>query len=302
MLTVKIKDTVFNSPIIAASGTFGYGNEVEGFVDLSKLGAVITKSITLKPREGNLSPRIHGSDSGMINSIGLANIGVEKFCKVKVEPLNNLKTKYIVSIAGSTIDEYVEILTQIEQSKGNHVGYEINISCPNVKQGGIEFGVNKDIVCNLTSQLRELTQKLLIIKLTPNVTDISEIALSAQEGGADAISAVNTFQGLAIDYETGKMLLSTTFGGVSGYPIKPLALAKVHKIYNKINIPIIGMGGICKYEDAIEFFRIGASMVQIGTLNYRDPSLLVNIYDSLEKFMSKNNFASISDLTGSYYN
>ena len=302
MLTVKIKDTVFKSPIIAASGTFGYGNEVEGFVDLSKLGAVITKSITLKPREGNLSPRIHGSDSGMINSIGLANIGVEKFCKVKVEPLNNLKTKYIVSIAGSTIDEYVEILTQIEQSNGNHVGYEINISCPNVKQGGIEFGVNKDIVCNLTSQLRELTQKLLIIKLTPNVTDISEIALSAQEGGADAISAVNTFQGLAIDYETGKMLLSTTFGGVSGYPIKPLALAKVHKIYNNINIPIIGMGGICKYEDAIEFFRIGASMVQIGTLNYRDPSLLVNIYDNLKKFISKNEFASISDLTGSYYN
>ena len=302
MLTVKIKDTVFNSPIIAASGTFGYGNEVEGFVDLSKLGAVITKSITLKPREGNLSPRIHGSDSGMINSIGLANIGVEKFCKVKVEPLNNLKTKYIVSIAGSTIDEYVEILTQIEQSKGNHVGYEINISCPNVKQGGIEFGVNKDIVCNLTSQLRELTQKLLIIKLTPNVTDISEIALSAQEGGADAISAVNTFQGLAIDYKTGRMLLSTTFGGVSGSPIKPLALAKVHKIYNEIKIPIIGMGGICTYEDTIEFFRIGSSMVQIGTLNYRDPSLIVNIYDNLKKFMSKNNFSSISDLTGSYYN
>ena len=136
----------------------------------------------------------------------------------------------------------------------------------------------------------------MIIKLTPNVTDISEIALSAQEGGADAISAVNTFQGLAIDYETGKMLLSTTFGGVSGYPIKPLALAKVHKIYNKINIPIIGMGGICKYEDVIEFFRIGSSMVQIGTLNYRDPSLIVNIYDNLKKFMSKNNFSSISDL------
>ena len=302
MLTVKIKDTIFSSPLIAASGTFGYGNEVEKFVDLSKLGAVITKSITLEPRAGNLSPRIHGSDSGMINSIRLANIGVENFCKVKVEPLNNLKTKYIVSIAGSTIDEYVEILTQIEQSNGNHVGYEINISCPNVKQGGIEFGVNKDIVSNLTSQLRELTQKLLIIKLTPNVTDISEIALSAQEGGADAISAVNTFQGLAIDYKTGKMLLSTTFGGVSGRPIKPLALAQVHKIYNKINIPIIGMGGICRYEDTIEFFRIGSSMVQIGTLNYRDPSLVVNIYDNLKKFMLKNNFSSISNLTGSYYN
>ena len=299
---MKIRDVIFNSPIIAASGTFGYGNEVEKFIDLSKLGAVITKSITLQPREGNPSPRIHGSDSGMINSIGLANVGVENFCKDKVQSLNNLKTKYIVSIAGSTIDEYVEILTQIDRSNGNHVGYEINISCPNVKQGGIEFGVNTDIVSSLTRQLRQLTQKLLIIKLTPNVTDITEIALSAQEAGADAISAVNTFQGLAIDYKTGKMLLSTTFGGVSGSPIKPLALAKVHKIYNKINIPIIGMGGICTFEDTIEFFRVGSSMVQIGTLNYRDPSLIVSIYDRLNEFMLKNNFSSILDLVGNYHN
>ena len=299
---MKIKDVIFNSPIIAASGTFGYGNEVEKFIDLSKLGAVITKSITLHPREGSPSPRIHGSDSGMINSIGLANVGVEKFCKDKVQSLNNLKTKYIVSIAGSTIDEYVEILTKIDRSNGNHIGYEINISCPNVKQGGIEFGVNTDIVSSLTRQLRQLTQKLLIIKLTPNVTDISEIALSAQEAGADAISAVNTFQGLAIDYKTGKMLLSTTFGGVSGSPIKPLALAKVHKIYNKINIPIIGMGGICTFEDTIEFFRVGSSMVQIGTLNYRDPSLIVSIYDRLNEFMLKNNFSSISDLVGNFHN
>ena len=238
----------------------------------------------------------------MINSIGLANVGVEKFCKDKVQSLNNLKTKYIVSIAGSTIDEYVEILTKIERSNGNHIGYEINISCPNVKQGGIEFGVNTDIVSSLTRQLRQLTQKLLIIKLTPNVTDISEIALSAQEAGAAAISAVNTFQGLAIDYKTGKMLLSTTFGGVSGSPIKPLALAKVHKIYNKINIPIIGMGGICTFEDTIEFFRVGSSMVQIGTLNYRDPSLIVSIYDRLNEFMLKNNFSSISDLVGNFHN
>ncbi|MBV68052.1 MAG: dihydroorotate dehydrogenase B catalytic subunit [Candidatus Marinimicrobia bacterium] len=302
MLSMKIKDVIFNSPIIAASGTFGYGNEVEKFIDLSKLGAVITKSITLHPREGNPSPRIHGSDSGMINSIGLANVGVEKFCKDKVQSLNNLKTKYIVSIAGSTIDEYVEILTKIDRSNGNHIGYEINISCPNVKQGGIEFGVNTDIVSSLTRQLRQLTQKLLIIKLTPNVTDISEIALSAQEAGADAISAVNTFQGLAIDYKTGKMILSTTFGGVSGSPIKPLALAKVHKIYNKINIPIIGMGGICTFEDTIEFFRVGSSMVQIGTLNYRDPSLIVSIYDRLNEFMLKNNFSSISDLVGNFHN
>ena len=301
MLDLKIRDIHFSSPIIAASGTFGYGDEFQGFVDLSKIGSVITKSITLEERKGNPSPRIHQSNSGMINSIGLANMGVHSFCDTKLISLNNLETNYIVSVAGSTLDEYVEVIKELEQSNGSNIGYEINISCPNVKEGGIEFGVNKDVTFTLTSKLRELTDKLLIIKLTPNVTNIVDIALAAESAGADAISAVNTFQGLAIDHRTGKMLLSTKFGGISGPQIKPLALAKVHKIYEKISIPILGMGGIVSHEDVIEFLRVGASMIQIGTLNFRDPSLISHIYDGLNSFMRKNSFSNLSDLIGTYH-
>jgi len=301
MLDFMIRDVRFFSPIIAASGTFGYGDEVQEFVDLSKIGSVITKSITLEPREGNPSPRIHESNSGMINSIGLANMGVDSFCDTKLDSLNKLKTNFIVSVAGSSLDEYAQVIEQIDKTDGKHVGYEVNISCPNVKEGGIEFGVNKDVTFKLTSRLRKLTDKLLIIKLTPNVTNIAEIAQAAESGGADAVSAVNTFQGLAINHKTGKMLLSTKFGGISGPAIKPLALAKVHKIYEQINIPILGMGGIVSCTDVVEFLRVGASMVQIGTLNYRDPSLISTIHDQLHSLMIKNKFSKLSDLIGAYH-
>jgi len=301
MLDFMIRDVRFFSPIIAASGTFGYGDEVQGFVDLSKIGSVITKSITLEPREGNPSPRIHESNSGMINSIGLANMGVDSFCDTKLDSLNKLKTNFIVSVAGSSLDEYAQVIEQIDKTDGKHVGYEVNISCPNVKEGGIEFGVNKDVTFKLTSRLRKLTDKLLIIKLTPNVTNIAEIAQAAESGGADAVSAVNTFQGLAINHKTGKMLLSTKFGGISGPGIKPLALAKVHKIYEQVNIPILGMGGIVNCTDVVEFLRVGASMVQIGTLNYRDPSLISTIHDELHLIMIKNKFSKLSDLIGAYH-
>ena len=301
MLDFMIRDVRFFSPIIAASGTFGYGDEVQEFVDLSKIGSVITKSITLEPREGNPSPRIHESNSGMINSIGLANMGVDSFCDTKLDSLNKLKTNFIVSVAGSSLDEYAQVIEQIDKTDGKHVGYEVNISCPNVKEGGIEFGVNKDVTFKLTSRLRKLTDKLLIIKLTPNVTNIAEIAQAAESGGADAVSAVNTFQGLAINHKTGKMLLSTKFGGISGPGIKPLALAKVNKIYEQINIPILGMGGIVNCTDVVEFLRVGASMVQIGTLNYRDPSLISTIHDELHSLMIKNKFSKLSDLIGAYH-
>ena len=240
MLTTKIKNIVFNSPIILASGTFGYGYEGKDLLNMDKIGAIITKSLTLKPRKGNPHSRIHETNSGMLNSIGLANVGVDDFCNNKLSYLNDINTNVIISIAGSQIDDYIEILNIIEKTDGKHIGYEINVSCPNVKEGGMEFGVNSDIVHKLTSKLRALTNKLLIIKLTPNVTNIEEIALAAESGGADAISAVNTFLGMAIDYKTGNMSLSTKFGGVSGPAIKPLAVAKVHKIYNTIKIPIIG--------------------------------------------------------------
>ena len=300
MLKTKIRNIEFNSPIIAASGTFGYGDEVKKFVDLSKLGCVITKSITLEPRIGNPSPRIFESESGMINAIGLANLGVKKFCIEKLPDLGNINTNFLISIAGSNFDDYVKVMEEIENCDGSHVGYEINISCPNVKKGGMEFGVDHKVTLKLTSELRKLTDKILIIKLSPNVTSIEKIALAAQDGGADAVSAVNTFVGMGINYRTGKMTLSTKFGGVSGPPIKPLALAKIHKIYNEVEIPIIGMGGISNFEDVVEFIRVGSTMVQVGTLNYRDPSLISKMNDKLKNFLTTNKINNISELIGNY--
>ena len=300
MLKTKIRNIEFNSPIIAASGTFGYGDEVKKFVDLSKLGCVITKSITLEPRIGNPSPRIFESESGMINAIGLANLGVEKFCIEKLPDLRNIDTNFLISIAGSNFDDYVKVMEEIENCDGSHVGYEINVSCPNVKKGGMEFGVDHKVTLKLTSELRKLTDKILIIKLSPNVTSIEKIALAAQDGGADAVSAVNTFVGMGINYRTGKMTLSTKFGGVSGPPIKPLALAKIHKIYNEVEIPIIGMGGISNFEDVVEFIRVGSTMVQVGTLNYRDPSLISRMNDKLKNFLTINKINNISELIGNY--
>ena len=298
MLDLKIKDITFKSPIIAASGTFGYGDEVQKIVDLNKIGCVITKSITLKKREGNHHPRIHESNSGMLNSIGLANVGVQEFCAKKILKLNEINTHFIVSIAGSTLEDYIRVLDTVEKSQGQHIGYEINVSCPNVKAGGMEFGINKDMVFQLTSELRKMTKKLLFIKLSPNVTDIEDIALSAESAGADAISAINTFLGIAIDYKTGEFILNTKFGGLSGSPIKPLALAKIYKIYNQIKIPIIGMGGISRVSDIIEFLRLGSTMIQVGTLNYRDPSIICKFYDQLKSFMIENKINHISDLIG----
>ena len=298
MLTLKIKDIVFKSPIMVASGTFGYGDEVKDLVDISKIGCIITKSVTLEPREGNPPPRIHETSSGMLNSIGLANVGVNEFCNKKLPYLNKMKTHFIINIAGSTMNEYIKVLEMLENSNGKHVGYEINISCPNVKEGGMEFGVNANMTYELTSKLRNMTNKLLIMKLSPNVTNIEEIALAAERGGADAVSAVNTFVGMAIDYKTGKMLLSTKFGGLSGPAIKPMAIAKIHKIYNEINIPIIGMGGIASFEDIVEFIRAGSSLVQIGTLNYREPSIACRLYHELENFLLENKIKDINQLKG----
>ena len=300
MLSIKIKDIEFNSPIVAASGTYGYGDEFDSFVDLTKIGCIITKSITVEERNGNPSPRVYESGSGMINAIGLANMGVKNFCKLKLQKLNKIKTKFIVSVAGSEIQDYIDVVTQIEKCDGSHIGYEINISCPNVKKGGMEFGVNKEVAEKLTAELRKLTSKLLIVKLSPNVTSIEDIGVSVQNGGADAISAVNTFTGLGINYNTGNMVLSTIYGGVSGPPIKPLALAKVHKLYNEVKIPIIGMGGIVSFKDIIEFIRVGSSMIQVGTLNYRDPSKINYLYDQLKLFLIKNKIDSISELIGKH--
>ncbi|MBC8214080.1 MAG: dihydroorotate dehydrogenase [Candidatus Marinimicrobia bacterium] len=298
MLTTKIKDIEFKSPILTASGTFGYGHEVQDLTDGNMLGGVITKSITLHPREGNPPPRISETPSGMLNSIGLANVGVNEFCKLKLDYLNKLKTNVIINIAGSTIDEYIETLKIIENSDGNHIGYEINVSCPNVKEGGMAFGVKPEITEKLTKSLRKLTSKLLIVKLSPNVTKIEDIARASEQGGADSVSAINTVVGMGIDIKSCKPVLNTVFGGLSGPAIKPIALANVHKIYKSVKIPIIGIGGISTVEDIIEFILAGASLIQIGTLNFKEPNIGYSLRDELIEYCKTNNVLNLQDLCG----
>ena len=286
-----------------ASGTFGYGDEVADLMDVNQLGGIITKSVTLEPREGNAPPRIAETSAGMLNSIGLANLGVEEYCQKKLPQLNQLETNVIINIAGYGIEDYVKTLQILEENVGHQIGYEINISCPNVKSGGMQFGVDAKMTESLTREMRKYTNKLLILKLSPNVTKIEEIALAAEAGGADMISAINTVVGMGINIYKRKPVLNTTFGGLSGPAIKPIALANVHKIYKTVSIPIIGIGGISTAEDVIEFILAGADLVQVGTSNFKDPSIGVKITNELGPLCKNLDVANIHDLKGAleYY-
>ncbi|HJM83835.1 MAG TPA: dihydroorotate dehydrogenase [Candidatus Marinimicrobia bacterium] len=297
-MRVKLKDIEFSSPLLTASGTYGYGHEVRDIADVNQWGGIITKSVTRHPREGNPSPRIAETRSGMINSIGLANLGVEKYCNEIIPLLNELQTKVIINIAGSAMKDYLETMEMLESKNGKHVGYEINISCPNVKEGGIEFGVNCEMTEQLTIEMRKRTDKLLIMKLSPNVTRIEDIAQAAESGGADAVSAINTVVGMAIDLKTRRPKLNTTFGGLSGPAIKPIAIANVHKVFKAVNIPIIGIGGIATAKDVVEFLLAGATMVQIGTMNYQNPNLGVQLKGELSEYYSQNEIEKTEDLIG----
>lgn len=297
-LSVKIGGVTFKNPIFTASGTFGYGVETPELVDVSQLGAIVTKSITLHPREGNPPPRIVETSSGMINSIGLANIGVKRYIEKMLPLYDSLGTKIIVNIAGTTMDEYTEILERVEAESSEIAGYEINISCPNVKQGGMEFGVDCEMTARLTESLRKRTEKLLIMKLSPNVTDIAAVAQSAEGAGADALSAINTVVGMSIDAQTRKSDIYTTFGGLSGPAIKPIGLAAVHKIYQKVNIPIIGIGGIVNATDVVEYVLAGAMAVQVGTANFRDPGAGVQILNGLLDYVVKNQLNNLQEIVG----
>ena len=298
MLALKINDITFKNPIMVASGTYGYGHEVSSFVDLSKFGAVITKSVTRTPREGNPPPRIFEVDSGMLNSIGLANLGVEKYVEKKIPYLNKIQTNVIINIAGTKIDDYIETLEILEEADSKHIGYEINISCPNVKEGGMEFGVSPEMTKRLTKELRSRTNRVLIMKLSPNVTSIADIGLAAEEGGADAVSAINTVVGMRVDVKTQEPRLSTIIGGLSGPAIKPVAIANVFKLYKNINIPIIGIGGISNSNDIIEFILSGARFIQLGTINYKFPNLIDTLGDELQDYLTKNSTNSIDELIG----
>ena len=297
-LGTKIGTVDFENPIFVASGTYGYGTEVSELADINDLGAIVTKSITRYPREGNPPPRIVETPSGMLNSIGLANIGVDAYIETMIPLYEELETPIIMNIAGSTDAEYCEILEMTESASSNIAGYEINISCPNVKAGGMEFGVDCDLTEQLTSRLRKLTERLLIMKLSPNVTDIAAIGIAAERGGADALSAINTLVGMSIDTTNKESNIHFGFGGLSGPAIKPVGLACVHKVYQAVDIPLIGIGGITCANDVLEYVLAGAAAVQVGTANYRDPDVGNSIIIELDTLLDKNNMGSILNLIG----
>lgn len=287
----------FKNRVLVASGTFGYGNEVKDLVDVNKLGGIITKSLSLKPRDGNPPRRIVETPSGMLNSIGLANIGVHAFIQDKLPYLRTLDTAVIVNIAASSVQEYCDVLSLLEQEEGID-GFEINVSCPNVKEGGLNFGTNCAMTEEITARLRPLTKKPLIMKLTPNVTHVSEFARAVERAGADAVSLINTVIGMAVDIRTKKPKLSTVTGGLSGPAIKPIALAKVYEAAQAVKIPIIGIGGIQSAEDAVEFLLVGASAVQVGTMNFIDAGASVRIAEGIRLHAEEQEIDDVGKLVG----
>lgn len=298
-LSVNIGKLKLRNPVMLASGTVGYGNEIAEFTDLNKLGAIVTKSLSLKPRKGNPPQRIVETPSGMLNAIGLANVGVEEFIKEKIPFLKKYDVPLICNIAASTIEEYVEC-TRILDKEETIKAFEINVSCPNVKDGGLTFGNDINAVGRVTEAVRAVTNKTLIIKLSPNVSYISEFAQVVKNEGGDAVSAINTLVGTAFNIQSRRPKIHNVNGGLSGPAIKPVALAKVLEISRKVDIPIIGIGGIMNWKDVIEFMIVGSSAVQIGTLNFIDPAAPGKIVHEVEQFCIENNYKKISDLTASY--
>jgi len=296
-LKIKIRDVEFSTPVFVASGTFGYGQEAADLVDLQGLGAIITKSIGPQPRLGNPSPRLFETTAGLLNSIGLQNVGVQNFIAEKLPFLRTLGVPIIVNIAGRSLDEYMEVARRLEAHEGI-AGYELNFSCPNVKEGGLEFSQKAEITERATRAIRDLTARLVIPKLTPNVTRVGEIAQAAEAGGADAVSLINTLMGMAIDIETWQPRLNTVVGGYSGPAIKPVALAKVYETARAVKIPVIGIGGITSWQDAVEFFLAGAAAVQIGTANFIDPRTGLFVAEGLRNYLAARKLKSITELVG----
>jgi dihydroorotate dehydrogenase (NAD+) catalytic subunit len=294
-LSVTIGKKKLANPIGVASGTFGYGSEYEQLIDFSAIGALYTKAVTLSPRPGNDIPRIIETPSGILNSIGLANVGVERFLSEKMPFCATLPCAVIVNVAGSTRDEYASVVERLE-SNAAIWGYEINISCPNVKHGGMAFGTDPKLVEELTADLRGRTRRPLIVKLTPNVTDISVIAWAAQAGGADALSCINTVKGMAIDVEAKRPVLPLVTGGLSGPAIRPIGVAATYAVARAVSIPVIGMGGIACGRDALEYLLAGASAVQIGTANFVDPSTVSRVLAAIRAFCEREKLTCIRDL------
>ena len=294
-LTVDLGKLVLSNPVVAASGTFGYGLEYTQFLDLNDLGGFSTKGLSLKPKVGNPVPRVIETASGMLNAIGLENIGLDAFLSEKLPLLKMYKTRIIVNFFGETIQQYEEMALAL--SKEERVdALEMNVSCPNVEEGGLQFSSDPEILRQVVDAVRKVSDKFLIVKLSPNVTDITTLAKAAEDAGADALSVCNTFVGMKINLETGKPYLANRTGGLSGPAIKPLALHMVYETARVVKIPIIGIGGISNSDDAIEFLMAGAKALQIGTANYVDPKVTVKVVDGIRDWCRQNQISKLADL------
>lgn len=295
-LNVNVAGVHFKNPIIAASGTFGFGLEYKDYIDLNQLGGISVTGLTLEPRKGNPPPRIVETPSGILNSVGLQNPGVEYFIESVLPELKQYNTIIIANINGNSLDEYCHMASRLQQADIHML--ELNLSCPNVKQGGVSFGTDPKMVYSITKAVKKHSYQPLVVKLTPNVTDITEIALAAQQGGADAISLVNTFLGMAIDVKTRRPVLGNITGGLSGPAIKPIALRMVWQVSKVVDIPIIGMGGIMTGQDVVEFLLAGATAVSVGTANLVSPNSMIEILNELKNYMLNNKIFDIHELIG----
>ncbi|PYS41326.1 MAG: dihydroorotate dehydrogenase [Acidobacteria bacterium] len=296
-LSIEFAGIRLNNPVIAASGTFGYGEEFARFADLRRIGGICVKGTSARPIDGNAPPRLFPTPSGMLNSIGLENVGVDAFIRDKMPFLRKLGCGVFVNVFGFTDEEYAVVIDKLNACEGI-TGYEINISCPNTKHGGMVFGQNPVLTRQLVSMLKERTRRPLIVKLSPNVTDVAELARAVEDAGADALTVANTFLAMAIDVATFKPRIKTITGGLSGPAIRPITLRMVYQCVRAVKIPVIGLGGIVKAEDAIEYFLAGASAVQVGTASFYDPRAPLHVLEGLERFLKQRNLSSIRDIVG----
>lgn len=296
-LSTNIAGLQMKNPVMTASGTFGYGVEFADFVNLEDIGGIIVKGTTLNPREGNDYPRMVETASGMLNCVGLQNKGVDYFCKNIYPQIKDIKTNMIVNVSGSCPDDYAECAARINELD-NIPAIELNISCPNVRQGGMAFGVTTDGAASVVRAVREAYKKTLIVKLSPNVTSITDIALAVQDAGADAVSLINTLMGMVIDIEKRKPVLSIATGGMSGPAVKPVAVRCVWQVAKAVNIPVVGLGGIMNAHDAIEFLLAGASAIEIGTANFVDPAITVKVANGISEWLDNHGCKSVKEIIG----
>ena len=298
-LAVEIGSLKIKNPVMTASGTFGYGEEYADYVDLNKIGAIVVKGLSLKPRLGNPPPRIMETAGGMLNSVGLQNIGVEAFTAEKLPYLRKFDVAVIANIYGETYAEYSKVAGKLSSVKGVHA-LEVNISCPNVKKGGLSFGADPKAAAEVTRRVKGETNLPVIVKLTPNVTDIAAIAAAVEKAGADAVSLINTLTGMSVDLKTRTPHLKNITGGLSGPAIKPVALRMVWQVVQRVSIPVIGIGGIMNAEDALEFLILGAKAVQIGTANFINPRATLNIIEGMQNYLIDNKIKDINDIIGTF--